>query len=528
MKMMIGSTFTASTKPTATGAAPPAGAGVCTTVTARPVAEHEADAGVGEAHEGVRPASLAATKRRAPTRRAQREQRHRELKPQPPERGCAGSAPAGDRSTARTRSPAAPRCRPRPSLELQRRARETRAQAVDDARIAGRRISRRSSRRLPGKSSSVRPMMMVSSPCPGTPGSAITMPSRITMPPAHVLADQPRAGSRVTAVPAGGHGRARSDRPASCTTTATATARRCRGQESRDRPGPRPHARHDVASERVRAREQIAHAGPHSGASGRARLATSRPRRHLPTCQISRDRIADVAAAAWDRLAGDDDPFLEHAFLAALEASGSVSARAGCVPRFVLARDGGAPGRRGARSTSRPTATASSSSTGAGPTPPRAPASATTPSWSPPSRSRPRPGAGCRCCPTGRRRRRRPAALLRRRARGRRRRTRLVDPLPVLHRGREAGAGARPPSPAPQHAVPLAQPRRAPVRRLRRLPVDFRSRNRKQVRKERRRRRARAGASGPPRAPSSATRDWAALRTFYVDQRRAARRHRRT
>ena len=32
----------------------------------------------------------------------------------------------------------------------------------------------------------------------------------------------------------------------------------------------------------------------------------------------------------WDRLAGDDDPFLEHAFLAALEASGSVGERAGC------------------------------------------------------------------------------------------------------------------------------------------------------------------------------------------------------
>jgi predicted N-acyltransferase len=48
-----------------------------------------------------------------------------------------------------------------------------------------------------------------------------------------------------------------------------------------------------------------------------------------------------VPAAAWDALAGDDDPFLEHAFLAALEASGSVGAQAGCEPRLVLARDGG-------------------------------------------------------------------------------------------------------------------------------------------------------------------------------------------
>ena len=53
------------------------------------------------------------------------------------------------------------------------------------------------------------------------------------------------------------------------------------------------------------------------------------------------ERITDVDAAAWDRLAGDGDPFLEHAFLATLEASGSVGARAGCVPRLIVARDGG-------------------------------------------------------------------------------------------------------------------------------------------------------------------------------------------
>jgi hypothetical protein len=48
-----------------------------------------------------------------------------------------------------------------------------------------------------------------------------------------------------------------------------------------------------------------------------------------------------VAAPEWDALAGEDDPFLEHAFLATLEASESVGARAGCEPRFVLARHGG-------------------------------------------------------------------------------------------------------------------------------------------------------------------------------------------
>ncbi|HEX2656941.1 MAG TPA: peptidogalycan biosysnthesis protein, partial [Polyangia bacterium] len=38
---------------------------------------------------------------------------------------------------------------------------------------------------------------------------------------------------------------------------------------------------------------------------------------------------------------GDDDPFLEHGFLAALEESGSVGPRAGIVPRLVLVREGG-------------------------------------------------------------------------------------------------------------------------------------------------------------------------------------------
>ncbi|MES1208823.1 MAG: GNAT family N-acetyltransferase [Pseudomonadota bacterium] len=51
------------------------------------------------------------------------------------------------------------------------------------------------------------------------------------------------------------------------------------------------------------------------------------------------ESITAVAAADWDRLAGPDDPFLEHAFLATLEASRSVGARAGCLPRLVLARD---------------------------------------------------------------------------------------------------------------------------------------------------------------------------------------------
>jgi len=53
------------------------------------------------------------------------------------------------------------------------------------------------------------------------------------------------------------------------------------------------------------------------------------------------DSITRVPAAEWDALAGEDNPFLEHAFLAALEESQSVGKRAGCAPRLVLARQAG-------------------------------------------------------------------------------------------------------------------------------------------------------------------------------------------
>ncbi len=48
-----------------------------------------------------------------------------------------------------------------------------------------------------------------------------------------------------------------------------------------------------------------------------------------------------MAPDEWNRLCGDDNPFIEHGFLAALEISGSVGDRAGNVPRFVLARRAG-------------------------------------------------------------------------------------------------------------------------------------------------------------------------------------------
>ncbi len=48
-----------------------------------------------------------------------------------------------------------------------------------------------------------------------------------------------------------------------------------------------------------------------------------------------RGSLEDIDPAAWDALAGDDDPFVEHAFLRALETSGSVGVEAGWMPVHV-------------------------------------------------------------------------------------------------------------------------------------------------------------------------------------------------
>jgi len=49
--------------------------------------------------------------------------------------------------------------------------------------------------------------------------------------------------------------------------------------------------------------------------------------------------VAEVPAAAWDACAGGDDPFVGHAFLAALEGSGSVAADAGWMPQHLAVVD---------------------------------------------------------------------------------------------------------------------------------------------------------------------------------------------
>jgi len=52
-------------------------------------------------------------------------------------------------------------------------------------------------------------------------------------------------------------------------------------------------------------------------------------------------RIAEVDAADWDACAGADNPFVSHAFLSALEDSGSASARTGWLPQHAVLRDAG-------------------------------------------------------------------------------------------------------------------------------------------------------------------------------------------
>jgi predicted N-acyltransferase len=51
-------------------------------------------------------------------------------------------------------------------------------------------------------------------------------------------------------------------------------------------------------------------------------------------------RIAEVPAAEWDACAGTDNPFVSHAFLSAMEDSGSAGARTGWLPQHAVLRDG--------------------------------------------------------------------------------------------------------------------------------------------------------------------------------------------
>ncbi|HET6609257.1 MAG TPA: GNAT family N-acetyltransferase [Rhodopila sp.] len=50
------------------------------------------------------------------------------------------------------------------------------------------------------------------------------------------------------------------------------------------------------------------------------------------------DRIAEIGAADWDACAGGGNPFVNHAFLSALEDSGSANARTGWLPQHAVLR----------------------------------------------------------------------------------------------------------------------------------------------------------------------------------------------
>jgi len=50
--------------------------------------------------------------------------------------------------------------------------------------------------------------------------------------------------------------------------------------------------------------------------------------------------IAEIQAAAWDACAGDDNPFVCHAFLKALEDSRSVGPKTGWLPQHIVVEDG--------------------------------------------------------------------------------------------------------------------------------------------------------------------------------------------
>ncbi|MFT8245913.1 GNAT family N-acetyltransferase [Roseomonas sp. BN140053] len=51
------------------------------------------------------------------------------------------------------------------------------------------------------------------------------------------------------------------------------------------------------------------------------------------------NRIGGIPAAEWDSCAGDDNPFLSHAFLSALEDSGSAGPKTGWLPQHAALRD---------------------------------------------------------------------------------------------------------------------------------------------------------------------------------------------
>ena len=61
----------------------------------------------------------------------------------------------------------------------------------------------------------------------------------------------------------------------------------------------------------------------------------------LPLTLTLHSRIAEIAPAEWDACAGAGNPFVSHAFLSALEDSGSAGPRTGWLPQHASLRDSG-------------------------------------------------------------------------------------------------------------------------------------------------------------------------------------------
>jgi predicted N-acyltransferase len=51
------------------------------------------------------------------------------------------------------------------------------------------------------------------------------------------------------------------------------------------------------------------------------------------------NRIGDIAVADWNSCAGNENPFVSHAFLSAMEESQSASAESGWLPQHLLIED---------------------------------------------------------------------------------------------------------------------------------------------------------------------------------------------
>src|SRR3712207_2169216 len=72
----------------------------------------------------------------------------------------------------------------------------------------------------------------------------------------------------------------------------------------------------------------------------RAELPFS-PTDAMPELSLSLHKsIGDIPSDDWDACAGGGNPFVSHAFLHALEESGSATARSGWLPQHAALRDG--------------------------------------------------------------------------------------------------------------------------------------------------------------------------------------------